>query len=247
MTAEPAVEGDGVVVDRAEGYATITLDRPHRKNALTGPVFVALAAAVEELGADDDIAALVLRGAGGGFCSGIDLTELQADPPHPWAPQLGELARQAHIALYRCPCPIITAVERFAINAGAALALAGDLVVVGESGFVQIGEIIQGARIPMNAAWVRLRASESVLARLAFTGDRVTGAELGSLGLATHVVADAAVLDTATALAHRMASFPAGSSRNIKTDVRELASIDPDTWFFARRSDALLSADQVRS
>jgi len=79
--------GDGervVRVEVNEGWAEVVLDRPQRKNALTGPLAVQLKDAVIRLNGDEEIAAIVLRGEGGSFCSGIDLKELQADPPHPW-------------------------------------------------------------------------------------------------------------------------------------------------------------------
>jgi enoyl-CoA hydratase len=61
-------------------------------------------------------------------------------------------ARSMHLALYRCKKPIIAALEKFAINSGASLAFACDLIVAGETAFIQISEIQPGVRIPMNAA-----------------------------------------------------------------------------------------------
>ena len=63
--------------------------------------------------------------------------------------------------------------------------------ISGESSFLQIGEIQQGADIPLNAAWLRIRAGEAVAARIALYGDRVPARELLRLGLVAEVVADA--------------------------------------------------------
>ncbi len=242
-TEAPASESP-VLIERHDGWATVTLNRPERRNAITGPMMDALADAIDELSADGDVAAIVLRGAEGAFSSGVDLTELQAG--HPWASTFHLSLRRAHIALYLCACPIVVALERYGINGSAALALSGDLVVAGEGAFLQIGEIVMGARMPMNAAWVRLKAGETVLARMALIGDRVVASELRSLGLIHDIVADDAVARSAEAHAERLASCPEGSARQIKADIRSRQDLDPEEWFAGPGSPALLSAPQMR-
>ena len=150
-------------------------------------------------------------------------------------------------ALFNCACPIVVALERYGINAGTSLALSGDLVIAGETAFLQIGEIRQGSHIPMNAAWTRIKSSEHVLARMALLGDRVAGAELMRLGLVHEVVADDAVRSRADELAAQFAGFPDQSSRIIKQDLRAHLDIDPETWFASATNSALMSADQLRS
>ncbi len=235
-----------VEIERHDGWASVVLNRPHRKNAITGPLADAVAGAVDELSADTGVAGIVLRGAGGSFCSGVDLTELQAEPQRPWVPGFSASTRQMHLALFRCACPIVVALERYGINAGTSLALAGDLIVAGSSAFLQIGEIHQGSAIPMNAAWLRLKSTEQVMARLAFIGDRVGAEELLQLGLITEVVDDAAVVTRAEELASRFATFPDQSSRTIKASMRSHLSIDPETWFATSSNSALLTAPQIR-
>jgi len=236
-----------VRVERSNGWASVVLNRPHRKNAITGPLMDQLADVITSLSADTTVAAIVLRGEAGAFCSGVDLTELQAAPPHPWVPHFGDSVRRAHIALFRCACPVVVALERYGINAGTSLALSGDLVIAGETSFLQIGEIRQGAHIPMNAAWMRIKSNEHVLARMALLGDRVAGPELLRLGLVHEVVADDEVRSRAEAVAAQLAGFPDQSSRNVKRDIRQHLDLDPETWFSSTSNAALLSADQVRS
>jgi len=205
-----------------------------------------LADIIDEVSADTSMAALVLRGEGGSFSSGVDLTELQAVPQHDWVPHFFTSVRRTHIALFNCPCPIVVALEGYGINGSTAFAVAGDLLVAGESAFLQIGEIHQGARIPMNAAWMRLKCSEQTLARMALIGDRVQAAELHQLGIVHEVVPDDEVRSRAEALAERFAGFPDQSSRGIKADIIAQRHVDPETWFPAVQSTALLSAKQVR-
>lgn len=126
-TSEPT---DPVLVEHHDGWAAVVLNRPHRRNALTGPMLDGLAAAIDDLSGDESVAATVLRGSEGAFCSGIDLTELQAG--HPWATTFHDSVRRAHLALYNCACPIVVALERYGINAGSSLALSGDIIVAGQ-------------------------------------------------------------------------------------------------------------------
>ncbi|MEZ5279288.1 MAG: enoyl-CoA hydratase/isomerase family protein [Acidimicrobiales bacterium] len=235
-----------VLVERHDGWASLTLNRPHRKNAIIGPLYDELADALNDLSADETVAAIVLSGAGGAFSSGIDLTELQADPRPAWVPNMSSSTNAAHMALYNCQCPIIAAVERYTINASTSLALACDVLVAGESAFMQIGEIRQGSGIPMNAAWMSLKASEFVLARLAYYGDRVPAARMHELGVVQEVVPDDHVLAVAQAHAERMAGYKPGASRSIKAAITARRTIDPQTWFEAPKSNALLNAQQVR-
>ena len=80
---EPAREPLVNRIDR-DGVAAIELNRPARKNAIIPPMLDELAAVVNAVNADSDVHAVLLRGAGGVFCSGLDLTEYSADPPPAW-------------------------------------------------------------------------------------------------------------------------------------------------------------------
>lgn len=165
-----------------DGWAELVINRPDRRNSLVPPLFAEIIAEIKDLDAQENISAIVLRGEEGYFCSGIDLKALQQDPPPAWDGAPVSDGRAMHLALYRCQTPIIGALEKFAINAGAALAFACDILIGGESAFLQIGEIQQGAGIPMNAAWLKIKTTEQNAARLAFLGDRVSVPDLIELG-----------------------------------------------------------------
>ncbi|MGE5595024.1 MAG: enoyl-CoA hydratase/isomerase family protein [Hyphomicrobiales bacterium] len=236
-----------VRVIRHDGWAELVLNRPERRNALVGPQLELLTATLETLGADDTLAAIVFRGEGGAFCSGHDLTVLQSEPRPPWAANLAAIFRRTNIALFEFPKPIIGALEKCAINAGAALALSCDILIAGETAFLQVGEIQQGAGIANNAAWLRLRVGESAAARIVFYGDRVGAAELRRLGLVAELVPDAGVVARACEVAERLAGFPAGAPARHKAALRAQSGIaDPHAWFREQSSNALLSAGRVR-
>ena len=221
------------------GVAEIVLNRPARRNAVTGPLAERLHAVIVAAAEDDDVAVLLLRGAGGAFCSGLDLGEFRADPPPDWMPAFGGLWLDVHAALYDCPKPIVAALERFAINAGAALALSADLLVAGEEAFLHVGEIQMGMAAPMNMAWLRLRHPESVAARLAVVGRRYTGPELEQMGVAHEVTADDEVLNRARELSATIAGYPPNGVRSIKQAVlRGRATASGHEWFARIRGDS---------
>jgi enoyl-CoA hydratase/carnithine racemase len=223
---------DPVFSTREGGVAEIVLNRPARRNAVTGPLAERLHAEIVAATEDDDVAVLLIRGAGGAFCSGLDLGEFRADPPPDWMPDFSGLWLDVHAALYDCPKPIVAALERFAINAGSALALAADLLVAGEQAFLHVGEIQMGMAAPMNTAWLRLRHPESVAARLAIVGRRYPGPELAAMGVATEIVADDAVLDRARELSATIAGYPLSGVRAIKaTVIRGRPAASGREWF----------------
>lgn len=216
---------------RHDGWAELVLNRPERKNAIIGPMGIAMAECLVEVNADDSIQVLVLRGAGGAFCSGLDLKEFNADPAPDWLPEFQHIWRGAHRALFECQVPIIGAMERYAINGGAALALACDLLIVGRDAFLQVGEVQIGMAAPYNMAWLALRHPESIAARLAMVGRRHDGEALLAMGVAYDCVDDAEVVTTAIELAKAMSDYPAGGSRKIKAGARANLTDSADDWF----------------
>ena len=212
-------------------WGEVVLNRPERKNAIVGPLGRGLADGIRLLDDDADVQVIVLSGAGGSFCSGLDLAAFNDSPEPEWLADFSTIWRGAHRALYECATPIIGAMERYAINGGAALAIACDYLVVGEKTFLQVGEVQIGMAAPYNMAWLNLRHSESVAAQITLVGDRISGVELQRLGLATVCVADADVIRQATDLAKRMATFPSGTTAKIKRGMRARMAVSADDWF----------------
>ena len=217
------------------GVAIIELNRPERKNAIIAPMLDQLTAHVESASADPEIGAVLLCGAGGAFCSGLDLTEYNADPPPTWLATAPESIRSAHVAIGSCPHPVVVALERYAINGGAAFALAGDLIVTGATAWLQVGEVRLGMHAPMNLAWLVARYPVSTVLQVVLAGGRIAGSDLLRLGIAHEVVDDPDVRARAEALAEQIAGFPRGAAAQLKAATLELARHSPDTtsarWF----------------
>ena len=236
-TGEPFVNR----IDR-DGVAVIELNRPDRKNAIIPPMLDELAAVVTAVNTDPDIHALLLCGAGGAFCSGLDLTEYNADPPPAWLATSGASVQAAHAAIGACPHPIVVALERYAINGGAAFALAGDLIVSGRDAWLQVGEARLGMNAPMNLAWLVARYPMATVMQVVLAGERLPGPELHRLGIAYEVVDDEVVRARAEELAATVAAFPPGAARRLKTAALRLAESGPIGVDWFTRAAALAPA-----
>jgi enoyl-CoA hydratase/carnithine racemase len=230
-----------VVLTIYDGWAELVLNRPARRNAIDGMMACQLRDALQAIEQDVGIRAVVLRGADGAFCSGLDVKAFNADPSPAWLAEFPAVWDDVHTRLLASRQVLIVVLEGYAINGGAALALAGDLLVCGASAFLQIGEIAIGMAAPRNAAWLALRHGEAVAARLCLLGDRVAAPELLRLGLATEVVDDAATVQRACELAGRISAYQADAVHRIKTGMRAATMQMPAaSWLAAcARSDPL--------
>jgi enoyl-CoA hydratase/carnithine racemase len=198
-----------------EGWGELVLNRPDRRNALAPESAKALREGLSDLLAGG-ARVVLLRGEGGTFCSGLDVDLFQGGAGAAWAADWTGFHRDLHA----CPAVVICALERYAINAGAALALGSDLLVAGEGAILTVGEAAIGMHAPMNLAWLRLKAPESIAAQLALGAGRMAGPDLHRLGLAWALVPDEAVQDHARSAAIRMAGWPAGTLAGIKAALR---------------------------
>ncbi len=222
---------DDVKIFEREGWAELVLNQPETRNAITGPLGEQLAAAIQTADADPATHLLMLRGADGAFCSGLNLKEFNRDPPPDWLAGFQSIWRRTHAALYECSKPIVVALEKYAINGGAALALAADLLIVGDDSYLQVGEVRQGMAAPYNLAWLNLRHSENVIAQLTLTGKRFTGSELHRLGIAYAAPATADTVRVAESLCEELAGYPTDALVTIKRMMRGYHDVPADDWF----------------
>jgi enoyl-CoA hydratase/carnithine racemase len=190
--------------------ARLTLHRPDRLNAMTAEMFGELTEAAERLRLDDGVRAVVLAGAGAGFCAGYDL-DAAADFPAAGTAELLALqdtAWRALHAVYALPKPVVAAVHGPAAGGGFSLSLAADIRLAGTSArfqavFVRIG--LSGG--DLGASWLLPRlVGTGLAAELLYTGRPVLAEEAVRIGLANRVVDDAALADEAVELAAQIAA-----------------------------------------
>ena len=215
-----------VDLDASSRVATVTLNRPDKLNSFTRAMHQELSAALDQV-VDAGARALVLTGAGRGFCAGQDLADLDFTPGA--MTDLGELIDRYFNPLIRrlqaLPLPVIAAVNGTAAGAGANLALACDLVLAARSAsfiqaFVKIG-------LAPDSGGTWLLPQRIGMARalgLAMTGDKLSAEKAESWGLVWQVVDDAELGSVAAKLAIHLAQQPTRALAAIKHAMRASAT-----------------------
>jgi enoyl-CoA hydratase/carnithine racemase len=201
-------------VEIAEGIATVTFDRPEKMNALTFDAYADLRDVLDELPHRDDVRALVITGAGRGFCSGGDVHEIIGALQGADQRTLLEFTRMTGAVvreMRECPLPIVAAVNGVAAGAGAIIALAADLRVLARSArfaflFTKVG--LAGADMGSAYLLPRMiglgRATEVLM-----LGQDVPAERALEIGLVNDVVDDEALGEAARTLATTLAGGPA--------------------------------------
>lgn len=195
-------------VERAEGYAVLTLNRPEAKNALSRELRAALRDAVHALNGDPGVQVLVLTGAGETFCAGLDLKEIGASDE-----RLREALAEASpvAALDAFKGPVVGAIHGAAITGGFELALGCDVRLASETARFADTH----GRVGLLPIWgLSQRLSRTVgLARakeLSLTGNFLGAYEACAWGLVNHVLPAAQLLPAARALARDMGTLAPG-------------------------------------
>ncbi len=212
------MSADPVLVEHRPGYQLITLNRPERLNAFNAAQHAALAAALAAAEADPDCRAVLLTGAGRGFCAGQDLADRD---PASGAPDLGHtldtLYNPLVARLRALPKPVVCAVNGVAAGAGANIALACDIVLAARSArFIQAFAAI--GLIPDSGGtwWLTRFLGEARAKALAMTAEPIGAETAAAWGLIWRAVDDDALLDQAAALAAKLAAGPTQAYARIK-------------------------------
>jgi 2-(1,2-epoxy-1,2-dihydrophenyl)acetyl-CoA isomerase len=200
-----------ILVERRAGYRIVTLNRPQRLNAFTEATHRALAQALAEAEEDAECRALLLTGAGRGFCAGQDLNDRLAKPGERVV--LGSSLETYYNPLVRrlreLPFPVVAAVNGVAAGAGANIALACDIVLAARSAsFVQAFARI-GLVPDSGGTWFLPRLVGSARARgLALTAEPLSAEKAEAWGLIWRVVEDDALMAEAEKLCVHFAAAP---------------------------------------
>ena len=201
---------DSVLYEAKDGYALITLNRPDKLNSFTEEMHGRLAEALDRVQSEGQ-RALVLTGAGRGFCAGQDLSDRSF--PTGESPDLGATLDRLYNPLVRkiraLELPVICAVNGVAAGAGANVALACDIVLAARSAkfiqaFAKIGLVPDGG-----GTWSLTRlVGEARAKALAMTAQPLSAEQAAAWGLIWQVVEDSELLQAAEALAADFASAP---------------------------------------
>jgi 2-(1,2-epoxy-1,2-dihydrophenyl)acetyl-CoA isomerase len=201
-----------VLLDRADGVATITLNRPDKLNSFTVDMHAALADALAAVAADETVRCTLITGAGRGFCAGQDLND-RAVAPGDTMPDIAESIETRYNPMVRAVralrMPVICAVNGVAAGAGANLAFACDIVLAARSAsfiqaFCKIGLVPDSG-----GTWTLPRlVGPARAAGLMMLGDKVPAEQAAQWGMIWRAVDDDALMDEARGLARHLATQP---------------------------------------
>lgn len=191
-----------VLVERHDPALVITLNRPAQRNAVNRAVSLAMAAALDMLDADPILRVGIVTGAGGHFCSGMDLKAFVAG-------ERPEIEGRGFAGLTETtPAkPLIAAVEGYALAGGCELALACDLIVAGEDAVFGLPEAARGL-VAGSGGLIRLRERipPAIALEYAITARRMDAATAARWGLVNRLAPSGGALDAALALADEIAA-----------------------------------------
>jgi 2-(1,2-epoxy-1,2-dihydrophenyl)acetyl-CoA isomerase len=214
---------DVLLLDRTDAVTTITLNRPESMNSLSVALKEALGTAIDEAARDDSVRAVVLTGAGRGFCVGQDLREhiglLEAGDPAPLNTVV-EHYNPVITALATMPKPVIAAVNGMAAGAGAGIAFACDFRIAAKKAGFLLAFANVGLTLDSGVSWTLPRLIGTARATaLALLAEPVTADAALEMGLVNAVVEPDHVLPAAQELAARLAAGPTAAYAAIKESI----------------------------
>ncbi|MEE8400210.1 MAG: enoyl-CoA hydratase/isomerase family protein [Desulfobacterales bacterium] len=183
-----------------EGVAVITLNRPDKRNALSTAMRQEIVSALEAMEKDDNIKAVVLTGAGPGFCAGFDLAEFQTG-------NMDDIFAQAnvyHHKVYNFEKPIIAAVNGPALAGGMDLAIMCDFRIAGKEAIFGQPQVKMG--VPAAYDLVQTVLPEGIAREICLTGRPIPSDEALQLGLVSRIVSGDRLVEEATTLARESAT-----------------------------------------
>jgi enoyl-CoA hydratase/carnithine racemase len=193
-----------LAIEKRDGFALLTLDRPEKRNALSIELRELLATSLRRLAEDGEVACIVLTGAGSAFCSGMDTTEFGGDRAH--RERLLAVSIASFGSLGRFPKPAIAAVNGPAIAGGFALALLCDIRVASDTARFGFAELPRG--IPPAYAAARSALPAALARELALTGRVLDAPEALERGVVSELHPADALLPRALELAGQIAAAP---------------------------------------
>jgi enoyl-CoA hydratase/carnithine racemase len=213
-TGTPSTEmGAEVLYEVADGIATITLNRPERMNAISGPMLAKLSQNLLKANADPKVRVVILTGAGRAFCVGLDLVDATQGSGIGSASQAQsvsvnlDLRNTPPTILFNLDKPTICALNGAAAGYGLDTALGCDIRIMGESSKLAAAFVKRGVVPESGGTWLLPRlVGWSKAAELIFTGRTLSAADSLALGLASEVAPDAELMTRARAVAAEIAA-----------------------------------------
>jgi len=207
-----------LLIENRGAVRILTMNRPEKRNALNSELTRALFDALRAADADEAVGAVVLTGAGPGFCAGADLAEFKGLKDPAAADERAELTMNLHLVFSRISKPIVTAVNGAAMGGGAGLAIAGDLAVMAEGAKLGYPEVRHGIVAAIVMANLVRQVGRKAAFELVALGEPIDAARALDLGLINRVFPAASLMTESLKLAESLAAV----SRPAMTETKRL-------------------------
>lgn len=223
---------DFLELQSSDGILIMQLNRPKARNAINLELAQALAAAIDQLDSDPDLRLGILTGAGGNFCSGMDLKAFAATGERPYVGNRGF----AGLCEQPPKKPLIAAVEGYALAGGCELVLACDLVVASKEAKFGVPEVKRGL-VPGSGGMIRLpsRIPYHVAMEAVLTGDMLSAERLYQFGLVNRLTDAGEALAVAIEMANTIAANGPLAVQTAKSIINESRNWRPENRFDLQR------------
>ena len=231
-----------VLTENRGAVRILTMNRPEKLNALNGDLVQALTDALMAAQEDDSVVALILAGAGRAFCAGADISVARPLTAETRRGNLRHADRMVALLklMARVDKPIIAAVHGYALGAGFALAIGSDLVVAGESARFGYPELKRGlAATTVTAHAVHLMGRKIAFELLTLC-ENIEPQRAMELGMVNRVVPDAALMESAMAMAETLAGWNHDALWQTKRVFQRAAMMHPEASLEMARDTAVM-------
>jgi len=217
-----------LLVENRGTVRILTMNRPEKRNALNTELTQALLQALRVADAEDAVDAIVLTGAGAGFCAGADVGEFKDLKDPKAAEARAELTMQLHLIFSRMTTPVVAAINGAAMGGGAGLAIAGDLAVMGQGAKLGYPETKHGIVAAIVMANLVRQIGPKAAFELVSLADSIGAERALQLGMVNYVVPDKEVLPRAISLAERLAAVSKTAMAQTKRLFHEVVDLPLD-------------------
>jgi enoyl-CoA hydratase/carnithine racemase len=203
----------------------LTMNRPEKRNALNSELTQGLLDALRAADADESVGAIVLTGAGQGFCAGADLSEFKDLQAGVAAENRAELTMQLHLVVSKISKPVVSAVNGHAMGGGAGLAIAADLAVMADNAKIGYPEAKHGIVAAIVMANLVRQVGRKAAFELVSLGEPVDAQRALQLGMVNRVCPTSDVLSVSLGLAEKLAGVKRVAMAETKRLFHEVADL----------------------
>lgn len=220
-----------LLIENRGAVRILTMNRPEKRNALNAELAQALLDAIRHADKDDAVGAVVLTGAGPGFCAGADLDEFKQITDPAAGEKRAELTMQLHLAFPRISKPVVTAINGSAMGGGAGLAIAGELAVMAVGAKLGYPETRHGIVAAIVMANLVRQVGRKAAFELVSLGEPIDAQRALALGLVNRVVSRQEVVPEALLLAEKLAAVHRPAMAETKRLFHQVADLPLEAAF----------------